>query len=307
MPTTPPMRVAVVDLGTFSATILIAEERRGALVMICEERETIDLAYERGRVIPPKAIARASKALRRFEKLVYEHESQRALILGTAALRHASNKFSVVRELRTATQLLIRVLTDKQEAQFAARGALIGLPKAPKETLVIDLGGGSTEFIQTSTNAFRGLPIGAAWATDKWKEDCPRDRGKRDEYYAECARKVMMDLDTRSFTKGSHIVGLGGTITSLAAMHKKLKKFDAEAVHGSELTSEWIAEVASELSTLPEKSIKAKVPFDPSCARVLTAGTYLWSGVLNRLSAGRVVVSARGLRWGAAAHLAGLS
>lgn len=301
-----PTRVSVIDLGTFSAILLIAEVRHGHLIPICEERQTIDLAYDRGRAISLKAIARAVKIVRRFDRMVRESNSEKGLMVATAALRHASNRFAVVRELRTITPLLIRVLTDRQEAQFAARGALLGLPRIPHDALVVDIGGGSSEFIQPDTNAFRGLTIGAAWATSKWKDGCPRDRDKRDLYFLSCAEKVILDLDTRSFTNRQRVVGLGGTITTLAAIQKGMKKFDVEGVHGSTLTSDWITATAAQLSRMPDKSIRALVPFDPSSARVLTAGTYLWSRVLNRLDADRVTVSARGLRWGVAAHLAGL-
>lgn len=301
------MRVSVIDLGTFSAILLIAEEQQGRLVPVHEERVTVDLDYDRGRAISAKGIERAVKAIRKFDRLTAKLDVEKGLIVATAALRHATNRYRVSRELREVTALTIRVLTEKQEAQFAAHGALIGLKSIPANPLVVDIGGGSSEFLQPHANAFRGLPIGAAWATKRWSENCPRDRKTRELYYLACAEQAVLDLDTRSFTAVGDVIGIGGTITTLAAIQAKMKVFDVAAVHGSSLTSDWISTTAAQLAGLPEAGIRKLVPFDPSRARVLLAGTYLWSSVLNRLNIDRVTVSARGLRWGVAAHLAGLS
>ncbi len=301
------MRVSVIDLGTFSAILLIAEVREGQLVPLHEERQTIDLAYDRGRMISAKGIARAVRAVRHFDRLSTKHKADAGLIVATAAMRQASNRYTVVRELRTVTPLTIRVLAERQEAQSAAKGALIGLSRVPPNPIVVDIGGGSSEFIQPQTNAFRGLPIGAAWATKRWNEARPRVAAKRDLYFLACAEQAILELDTRSFTNVSGVIGIGGTITTLAAMDQKMKSFEIGRVHGHTLKSEWVAAMAARLSVMPEKSIRALIPFDPSRAAVLLAGTYLWCAVLNRLNADRVTVSARGLRWGVAAHLAGLS
>jgi exopolyphosphatase/guanosine-5'-triphosphate,3'-diphosphate pyrophosphatase len=300
------MRVSVTDLGTFSAILLIAEVRDGKLVPLCEHRQTVDLAYERGRIISRAAILRAARVIRKFDRLSTGYRADAGLIVGTAALRQASNRFAVIRELREVAPYAIRVLTDKQEAQFAARGALIGLRRTPKDPLVVDIGGGSTEFIRPQTNAFRGLPIGASWTTKAWNENRPRDSAKRDLYFLACAERAVLELDTRLFSGVGELVGTGGTITTLAAINRKLKTFDIPRLHGHILKSDWISAMAAQLSVMSERSIRPLIPFDPSRASVLAAGTYLWAAVLNCLNADRVTVSTRGLRWGVAAHLAGL-
>lgn len=300
------MRVSVIDLGTFSAILLIAEARQGKLVSIVEDRATVDMSYVRGRTLSAQALDRAARAIQKFSKVFEESDVEKSVIVATAALRHASNRVSALRELRAVTRQRIQVLSGKQEALFSARGALAGLKKFPRNPLVIDIGGGSSELIKPSTGVFHGLPIGAAWATELWREGAPHEHNRRELYYVACAEKAALDLDAKALGAFGGTIGVGGTITTLAAIHAGLKRFDVTKVHGRVLTSNWIGAMAAQLSASREQRIKQVVPFDPSRSRVLLAGTYLWSAVLNRLNIDRVTVSARGLRWGVAAHLAGM-
>lgn len=300
------MRVSVIDLGTFSAILLIAEIRRGKLVPIVEDRATVDMSYVRGRTLSAQALNRAARAIQKFSKVIEGSGAEKSMIVATAALRHATNRISVLKQLRALTRQRIQVLSSKQEAMFSACGALAGLKHSPRNPLIVDIGGGSSEFLKPSTDVFRGLPIGAAWATERWRDRAPRENSRRELYYLACAEKAVLDLDAGALGGFGGAIGVGGTITTLAAIHAGVKRFDVTKVHGRVLTSDWIGAIAAQLSASPEQRIKQLVPFDPSRSRVLLAGTCLWSAVLNRLNIDRVTVSARGLRWGVAARLAGM-
>jgi exopolyphosphatase/guanosine-5'-triphosphate,3'-diphosphate pyrophosphatase len=101
------------------------------------------------------------------------------------------------------------------------------------------------------------------------------------------------------------MIGVGGSLVTLAAIHLGLSEFDPKRVHGHVLRRKWLAETADRLAQMSQNEIAALIPFDSRRARVLTAGTFLWSAVLDRYDADRVTVSVRGLRWGVAARLAG--
>jgi len=300
------MRVAVIDLGTFSAILLIAESKHGRLRPLHEERHTVDLEFDAGGSITSSGIQRAVRVLRRINRSMDQFQIDRGMIVATAAIRHARNRPSVVKQLRSECRFPLQILSAKREAGFSAAGALIGLPRVDRSALIIDIGGGSSEFIKLKTGIFRGLPIGAAWATKGWSEGAPRERARRDLHYLAAADQAVLRLDAAALGKYSTVVGIGGTITTLAAIKHELQSFAVSKVHGTILSRTWIECFASELAGMPQKAIRGLVPFDPTRARVLLAGTYLWGGVLNRLHADRVTVSARGLRWGVAAHLTGL-
>lgn len=299
------MRVSVIDLGTFSAILLIAETRRSKLVPIVEDRATVDMSYVRGRTLSAQALDRAARAIQKFSKVIVDCNVEKCQIVATAALRHATNRDTALRKLHAVTREHIRVLSGKQEAMFSARGAIAGLKRTPANPLIVDIGGGSTEILNPSASVFRGLPIGAVWATDQWRVGAPRGCQRRELHFLASAEKAALDLDASALGTFGGVIGVGGTITTLAAIEAGLSRFDVKEVHGRVLTSEWIGATAAQLSASPERRIKQLVPFDTSRSRVLLAGTYLWSAVLNRLNIDRVTVSARGLRWGVAAHLAG--
>jgi len=139
-------------------------------VPLHEERQTIDLAYDRGRMISAKGIARAVRAVRHFDRLGDKAQSRYG-----PNCRHRSDASSQ-QSLHGCARTPYRDAFDDScpgratGGQFAAKGALIGLSRVSANPIVIDIGGGSSQFIQPQTNAFRGLPIGAAWATKRWKE-----------------------------------------------------------------------------------------------------------------------------------------
>lgn len=300
------MRVAAIDLGTFSALLLVAEMRRGRLSAICEERRTVDLTCDHNGRLSAAAVHRATRVLSQFEALARRHDATVGLVAATAAVRTAVNRAAVVKRLRQATSFPVQVLSARREAALSARGALLGIRGATAQRLVIDLGGGSTEIVDPASGVFRGLKIGAARATDQWIAQAPRNPATRDLYYLGCAERALLTLNPEVFRGASVIVGVGGTLTALAALAAGLRRFDPDAVHGRVLTADWIGATAAAVARLPMARIRELLPFDPSRARVIVAGTYLWAAVLNRLNARRVTVSARGLRWGMAAQLAGL-
>jgi exopolyphosphatase/guanosine-5'-triphosphate,3'-diphosphate pyrophosphatase len=300
------MRLAVCDLGSFSGLILIAEKRGRGVRAILEERHTVDLSYRPGtRVISRAGLERAASVLNRFRMLVAKHESERVIVVSTAALRDASNRKAVVRYLETQSGVRVGVLSARQEAQIAALGAVTGLREVTGNQLIIDIGGGSTEITQYPTLAFRGVPLGAARATAHWSTALSRRPDDRDAILRELAEAAFRTLrPTRADL--SRVVAVGGTITALAAMKQGMRVFDPQRVHGTTLSTTWITETAAQLSKESLRALRERLRFDSDRARVIVAGTYLWSAVLNRLGIARVTVSARGLRWGMAVILAGL-
>lgn len=300
------MRVAVVDLGTFSAILLVAESSRGRLTALHEERATVNLAYSTGTTLPETGILRAIRILRQFERRMRKYQIDHAMVVATAAIRHADNRSAIVEKIRASCELPFKVVSARREAEYSAKGALIGLPRIASSAIIIDIGGGSSELIMAKTGVFQGLPIGAAWATRAWGPSAPRSGAQRDLYYLARAEEAVFKIKPQTFSGMSGVVGIGGTITTLAAIKHRMRAFDVDTVHGTALSRDWIESLAAEMSVMTQAALRKMVPFDPARARVLLAGTYLWSGVLNRLNADRVTVSARGLRWGVAAHLAGL-
>jgi exopolyphosphatase/guanosine-5'-triphosphate,3'-diphosphate pyrophosphatase len=305
-PTGQTQRVAVCDLGTFSALFLIAEVRRGRLEPLLEERCTLDLAYSAagGHRIPAGAVDRALGTVEQFDRYVDRYACDRAAVVCTAAIRHATNRRQIVERLRRATAHPVVVLSPRQEGMLTAAGAANGLRASDRFTLVVDVGGGSTEIICPETGEIWLIPCGAAWATEQWRRGRPRFSERRADYYRRRASESVLTVDIGWLAEMPRVIGVGGTITTLAAINAGLREFDPARLHGSTLARGWIARMANQLALMDQRAVAGLIPFDRDRARVLTAGTFLWEAVLNRLHAARATVSVRGLRWGVAQALA---
>lgn len=301
-----PTSVCAIDLGTYSAILLVAQVRRGVLRPIREVRRTVDLARTPGSSITRAALSRTARIIRDFDRMAQSYRVANGLVVATAAVRNARNRSEVLRTLKSSISFGIRVMTPRQEAELTAAGALVGLKKRHIDPLVVDIGGGSTEFIRPLSGVFAGVPVGAALATRRWKSCMPQRRAARDLYLTLCAERAFKHVDPARFGSIETVIAVGGTAATLAAIKSGAQSFDIDRVHGTTISYEWMAAFAAMLSQMSLRQISRLVPYDPSRARVLCAGTYLWCGVLNRLNIDRVTVSARGLRWGLAARLAGI-
>ncbi|MBD3297198.1 MAG: hypothetical protein GF341_00950, partial [candidate division Zixibacteria bacterium] len=193
----------------------------------------------------------------------------------------------------------------RREGVLSARGALIGLPKVGGHSIIVDIGGGSTEAIRETDTGFlfRGVPWGASKATAAWFGDGQAKRRRTHADLIDEADAVLHGLPGWNRAHDYRLVGIGGTIVTLAALQTRHRRLDPKKLHGRELTRTWLERTATRLAGLSQPQIERLIPFDPKRARVITAGTFLWTGVLNRFDVDRVTVSARGLRWGVADHL----
>lgn len=300
-------RIAVCDLGTFTGLVLLAEASESRLTPLIEERHTIDMLSGSGRKsrLGRNALRRALTVIRRFQCLADDQSVRKGAVVCTSAVREAPNGREFAELLKRETAYPVRVLSAQQEARLSALGATTGMRPSQRPTVVIDIGGGSTEvvFCGSGRTRFRLMPCGAARATAAWDRLISSSSKSRAEVYAKCSQAVFGDLPNVGATP-PRVVGVGGTIVTLAAIHSRLKTFDAGLLHGAVLTRKWITTAANRLVDLDQRAIVRLIPFDPDRAHVLAAGTFLWAGVLNRMHADRVIVSVRGLRWGVAARLA---
>jgi exopolyphosphatase/guanosine-5'-triphosphate,3'-diphosphate pyrophosphatase len=304
--------VAVCDMGSFSALFLIVRHAHGHWRTLLEERRTIDVLRDRGRGgrLSSPAINRMLAVAGEFSRRAEAADCGRAAVVCTAALRETPNRASIIARLRRAAGCQVVVLSARKEALYSFSGARIGLRTDATQGLMIDVGGGSTEVVspRNSSLSITSIPWGAARATAAWRDGCPRLRRQRAAFFAERAHAVAAELPAARGPVTGTVVGVGGTVVTLAAIRAGLEEFDPQRLHGRTLSRHWLNEMAGRLSMMTQSRIGALIPFDPSRARVLTAGTFLWGGVLDRYGASRVVISVRGLRWGVAARLAaGLS
>lgn len=305
------MRVATIDIGTNSVLLLVAEARSGdaADLVAVHEASTITRlgqGVDHTRRLHPDAVKRTLSCLRGYAELIERHGATRVDVVSTSAARDAEGVDEFLREAEAVLGTCPRVISGQEEARLTFRGALTGLP-VEGPVAVYDIGGGSTEVVvgerDGGASAVRfatSVDVGCVRLTERYLSSDPPS-----EEQIEQARAALHDALsglTRP-AEPARWIGIGGTITTLAAVDLQLASYDAGRVHGSRLTREAVAGLRERLAGLPLSERSAVPGLEPKRADVIVAGALLVEGLLDRAGQQETLVSDRGVRWGLALRL----
>lgn len=251
-------RVAAVDCGTNSIRLLMVEVDpvSGALTELARDNTIVRLGQgvdETGK-FAPEAIERTRAALANYVEQMEAAGVSGVRMVATSATRDASNRdafFDMTRELlgRIQPGAVAEVISGEEEASLSFRGATADLDPARSPFCVIDLGGGSTEFVMETKKGLHAhsTQMGCVRITERFmrtdpptKEETQQARDYINERIAEAAEVVPFD-EARTF------VGCAGTFTTLSALAQELPNYDAHAIHMSEISFARMREVSSSL------------------------------------------------------------
>lgn len=300
------MRVATIDIGTNTVLLLIAEAGPGGLVAV-EERATITRlgqGVDRTRVLHPDAIARTSETLSRYAAAVAAAGCERVAVVGTSAMRDAGGAGVLHDQVRRELGVDVRTISGDEEARLTFRGALSGLDVDGAVT-VFDIGGGSTEIVrgEVASGAIEfatSIDIGGVRLTERFPTSDPPTRAELSRVRA-AADDALAALPVPS--KVAAPIGTAGTVTTMAAVAEALDPYDGARVHGLWLDRARLEATFSRIAALPVHE-RARLPgLEPKRADVIVAAASIVLAVLDRLGAGGVRVSDRGVRWGLAEQL----
>lgn len=243
-------RVAAVDCGTNSIRLLIHDSEAGE---ICREMTIVRLGegVDATGQFSPDAIARTREALETYVERMVAEGVEAVRMVATSATRDAANRdefFDMTRELlgRIQPGAVAEVISGEEEAALSFRGATADLSSARAPFCVIDLGGGSTEFIVGGEGAY-STQMGCVRITERFmRTDPPTDQETA------AAREYIDSLidDARATVPLSHaatFVGCAGTFTTLSAIAQGLDAYDPEAIHCSEITFDDMRAVTAKL------------------------------------------------------------
>jgi exopolyphosphatase/guanosine-5'-triphosphate,3'-diphosphate pyrophosphatase len=313
------MRVATIDIGTNTVLLLIAEVERDGSLSAIEERATITRLGEgvdQTRTLSAAAIERTNTCLSSYAEAVRAAGADRVAVVGTSAMRDASGGEGVRLHVKKALGVEARVISGEEEARLTFAGAVSGLGLPAGEITVFDIGGGSTEVVAGRVDA-RGAPqaitfarsfdIGSVRLTERHVRSDPPTPEELD------ALRLAADTELTGLAPGSGpdslggtgpIVGIAGTMTTLAAVSLEMASYDGARVHGHVMLRREIDRVVRELAAKPLRERRSVSGLEPKRADVIVAGGIIALGVLTRLGAERVRISDRGVRWGLAEVLA---
>lgn len=290
---------AVIDVGTNSVKVLVANGGRDLLRALETTRLGEGLAGSG--VLSPAAIERTATAVSAFAARAAELGAQSVTVVGTAACRRARNTPELAARIQQACGLVLTVLTGEEEATLAFTGALRRLPRIAGNTLVVDIGGGSTEITVGVDEPHRAasIPIGAVTATETdLTTDPPRPEDLTNVIGAVQDELEELGRLHPEMLTASRVVGIAGTIVTVAAVEIGQATFDEGALHGFVLTREAAEDVFRTLATesLADRVRNPGLPRER--ADIIVAGCCILVGVMRRLQLQEITVSTGSLRDG---------
>ena len=302
------MRVAAVDLGTNSTRLLVTDVVDGRLDEVVRRLEITRLGEgvdERKRLLP-SPIARVRNVLTGFRREAEQLGIERTLAIATSAVRDAENGEAFLGEVEWSYGFQTRLLSGEEEAQLTFRGVSLGRELA-EETVVIDIGGGSTELVVGGSDGVgfhESLDLGCVRLTERFLHSDP----PTDEELAACAAAVRGLLAERvaSNVRPRTAIGVAGTITSLAALDLGLAEYDPDQVHGHVLSSESVVTLLERLAALPVAERREIPALDPGRAPVIVAGAVILREALAHFGLDCLEASERDILDGAALEAAEL-
>ncbi|GGH90094.1 exopolyphosphatase [Arthrobacter liuii] len=294
-------RVAAIDCGTNSIRLLIADIDRSngstALTDVVREMRVVRLGegVDATGELAPEALERTFAATADYARLINEHGAERTRFVATSASRDARNRDVFVDGIRDLLGVEPEVISGDEEAALSFAGASSVLPVLDgQQVLVVDLGGGSTEFVlgtAAGVTAAKSVDIGCVRLTERHLRSDPPTADQIaaaeadvDAAIARAGRDVPLELATA-------VVGVAGSVTTITAHALRLPEYSPAAIHGAALPIGEVRDAASELLGMTRASRAALPYMHPGRVDVIGAGGLVWRRILERvgeLSGGRV-------------------
>jgi exopolyphosphatase/guanosine-5'-triphosphate,3'-diphosphate pyrophosphatase len=299
-------RVAAVDCGTNSIRLLVADldPETGELRDLDRRMTIVRLGQDVDRTgrLAPEALERTFAACREYAAVIAGHGAKQVRFVATSASRDAENRDVFVDGVREILGVEPEVISGDEEAQLSFTGATRELSPTDglvPPYLVFDLGGGSTEFVLGSdrVEAARSVDIGCVRMTERHGDDTLSMR-------ADIKRALDLAAETVPLTTAATLVGLAGTVTTVAAIALDLPAYDSAAIHHSRIPLARVREVAELLlASTPEQ--RAAIPvMHPGRVDVIGAGALVLLAIMERSGARELVVSEHdildGIAWSTA-------
>lgn len=283
------MRVGAIDIGTNTVRLLVADVVDGVVHELAREVEVVGLGagVDRTRQISEESLERAASALERFAGIMRPFAPERARAIATSATRDAHNRDAVLDRLEAASGVRPDVIGGDEEATLSFVGATLGRNES---CLVIDPGGGSTEFVfgTEAPEYALSVDIGSVRLTDRCLPDHP---ASAEDLTAAREHAAGLFAAVTAPGRADTVVGVAGTFTTLATLHRGAPA--SSRVDGTVLTVQMVDELVDRLGGLTVEETAALPSLDPRRAPVILGGAIVVSEALRRVDASEVVVSER--------------
>lgn len=303
--------VAAVDCGTNALRILIVRRMSdGRMVEIAREMRTVRLGegVDSTGVISQAALDRTFAALDEYADLMRDEKVERVRMVATSASRDARNRDEFIAGVRARVGIDPEVITGDEEARLSFAGAIssVDLRESPAPFLVVDIGGGSTEFVVGDRMPVRwtSVDVGCVRMTERHLHSDPPSVAQIADAEADIARIVAHADAAVQLRSARTLLGLAGSVTTVAAWALDLAEYDADALHGS-VISRGQVEAATEAYLSMSKVERAALPYmHPGRVDVIAGGAMVLREIMRQGDFDSVTVSERDILDGIACTLA---
>ena len=310
------MRVAAVDCGTNSVRLLIADVAGGGLTDVERRMEIVRLGegVDRTGRLAPEALARTFTAMRGYAKLIAEHADggpTPVRVVATSATRDAVNRDEFTAGVREIFGVDPEVVSGDEEARLSFAGATGDLPPGLAEPyLVVDIGGGSTEFIVGAASGEVSGAISVDIGCVRLTERHLKNAG--DPPAAEAVQAVVADVEAAldrveravPVREARTLIGLAGTVTTVTGIALDLPAYDSARIHHSRVPAGRVSEIVSRLLAMTHDERAAIPVMHPGRVDVICAGSLILDRIMRRFGFAEVVASEHDILDGIAFGLA---
>ena len=290
--------VAAIDCGTNAIRLLVAEVDADGilhedvrLMRIVRLGEGIDRTGE----FAPEALERTFAAIDEYAEVIRGRDVGRTRFVATSASRDASNRDAFTEGVRRRLGVEPEVITGTEEAALSFAGAVRGLPAGlvTAPALVVDIGGGSTEFVLGVEAPVHSasVDVGCVRMTERHLHDDPPTAEQVAAAWLDIEAAVAAAGQQVPFAEAGCLVGLAGSVTTVAAMAMDLPEYDAGVLHGSVISADEVSSVTTRLLAMT-RAERARLPFmHPGRVDIIAGGAMVLQAAMQAAGADRVVVS----------------
>lgn len=292
---------AIIEIGTNSLKMLIYKTEPDFKTVFDKTIITrLGESYKQTGEISCLALKRNINEIIKCQELIKTYDCVEVLLYGTMIFRSAKNSQDVLKEIHEKTGLNLEIISGQEEAEYSFLAASHSFQIKDKKVLVIDTGGGSTEFIFGQSNQIEdaeSLDIGAVTLTDSFSLDKQVDTGNLEKCEAYIKEKFQ---GLSGKIKPDLVIGIGGTVTTISAIAQELDPYSADKVHGSVISLERITELAVELSLKNFEERKDIIGLSSKRADIILAGVLIVKTIMQKYRRSKMLVCDHGLRYGLA-------
>lgn len=302
------MRVAAIDCGTNSIRLLIADIHENSFKEVVRRMEVVRLGQgvDKNNAFDPAAIERTLKVTQEYADLIAAKGVEKIRFCATSATRDASNRNLFIDGVRNILGIEPEVIPGTEEAALSFMGATKELHESDGPFLVVDIGGGSTEFVlgTTAVESAKSVNIGCVRMSERHLNQQPPSVAALAAATSDIDAAISSAADTVAITTAKSLVCVAGTATTVAAAALELSEYDRYSIHLARIPAQKVHDVAAMFASMTREEIAALGYMHPGRVDVITAGSLVLSRVLHATGAKQFIASESdildGIAWGLA-------